>query len=260
MGKIEDYLASFAGPAALNGAVMSANVPILKDTRIAYFRGCGMQMIFPEAVSETIKILNTLTKVHLVDNVCCGLPHISHGLRGDFLKLAKRNISLLQEVDVVVSDCASCSGTLKHTAAFFTDDPEWKVKAEVFTKKIMGLSEFLLKAGYKPRQRMGTKLTFHEPCHLGRGQGIKKEPRELLSGAGDFVEMSGADVCCGGAGSFHIDYPDIANTILEKKRLNIEKTTAQIVVSECPVCLVQLSKAAQRSGGKFQAMHISQVI
>ena len=72
--------------------------------------------------------------------------------------------------------------------------------------------------------------------------------------------MKGADACCGGAGSFHLDYPEIAGGMLEKKRRNIEQTGAQIVVSECPACLTQLSKAAELSGGKFKVMHISQVL
>ena len=72
--------------------------------------------------------------------------------------------------------------------------------------------------------------------------------------------MKGADTCCGGAGSFHLDYPEISDGMLEKKRQNIEKTGAQVVVSECPACLTQMSKAAERSGGKFKVMHISQVL
>ncbi len=62
------------------------------------------------------------------------------------------------------------------------------------------------------------------------------------------------------AGSFHIDYPDAAAQVLARKQVNIEKTGAAIVVSGCPSCLAQLAKAAAASGGKFKAMHISQVI
>jgi glycolate oxidase iron-sulfur subunit len=75
-----------------------------------------------------------------------------------------------------------------------------------------------------------------------------------------YVEMKGADACCGGAGSFHIDYPDVAGSLLEKKRTSIENTHADIVVTECPTCLVQMNKAAELSGGKFKVMHISQVL
>ena len=124
----------------------------------------------------------------------------------------------------------------------------------------MDLTEYLMSVGYKPRQKTNATITFHEPCHLGRGQGVRKQPRELLKEAGNYVEMKGADACCGGAGSFHIDYPEISASLLDKKRINIENTHADIVVTECPTCLVQMNKAAERSGGKFKVMHISQVL
>jgi len=256
----KQFLAAFAGPAALAGPAPASTVSLSKQTKVAYFQGCGMRMMFPDAVSDTLAILQTVTKPAIVDNLCCGLPHVAHGLREEFLEMAKENIRLFADADVVVSDCASCSGTLKHIAGYFKDDSVWKDRAAAFSAKIMDLTEYLVKAGYQPRLRTNATLTFHEPCHLGRGQGIKKQPRELLKAAGNYVEMSGADTCCGGAGSFHVDYPDVSAAILDKKRKKIEKTGAQIVVTECPVCLVQMNKAAEKSGGKFRAMHISQVI
>jgi glycolate oxidase iron-sulfur subunit len=123
----------------------------------------------------------------------------------------------------------------------------------------MDLSEYLTKVGYQPRQKLDVTVTYHDSCHPIRGQGIKKQPRELLKATGKFVEMKEADKCCGGAGTFHIDYPDVAAQMIAKKQANIEKTGAAIVVSGCPVCLAQLSKAAAASG-KFKALHISQVI
>jgi len=256
----KQYLASFVGPAALGSIAPMLPIKLSDKTKVAYFKGCGMRMMFPDAVEGTLAILRTLTQPQLIDNMCCGLPHLAHGLRADFLEMAKKNISLFEEADVIVSDCASCSGTLKHIATYFSDDLEWKERAAAFSQKIMGLSEYLVHVGYKPQQRASAKLTFHEPCHLGRGQGIKSQPRQLLTATGNFIEMTGSDTCCGGAGSFHIDYPDIAQSILDKKRLNIENSGAHIVVSECPTCLVQLNKAAVQSGGKFKVMHISQVI
>ncbi len=256
----KQYLSSFVGPAALGSPVTTAPIDLSNKRKIAYFKGCGMGMMFPDAVEGTLAILRTLTEPQIVDNMCCGLPHLAHGLRSDFLDMAKENISLFEKADVIVSDCASCSGTLKHIASYFDDDPVWKDRAAAFSGKIMGLSEYLFQVGYKPQRHVDAKLTFHEPCHLGRGQGIKKQPRHLLEAAGNFIEMRGSDTCCGGAGSFHVDYPTISQSILDKKRLNIENSGAHIVVTECPTCLVQLNKAASRSGGKFKAMHISQVI
>lgn len=256
----KQYLASFAGPAALGSTAPLSPITLSDKSKVAYFKGCGMSMMFPDAVEGTLTILGTLTEPERIDNLCCGLPHLAHGLRTDFLEMAKENISLFEKSDVIVSDCASCSGTLKHIAAYFADDPVWKDRAAAFSQKIMGLSEYLVHVGYKPQHRVDAKLTFHEPCHLGRGQGIKSQPRQLLKATGNFTERAGANTCCGGAGSFHMDYPDIAASILAKKRINIENSGAQIVVSECPTCLVQLNKAAAQSGGKFKVMHISQVI
>lgn len=256
----KQYLAAFAGPAILGSSVKTSPIALSNKSKVAYFKGCGMGMMFPDAVEGTLAILRTLTDPQIVDNLCCGLPHLAHGLRSDFLAMAKGNISLFEKSDVIVSDCASCSGSLKHIVAYFADDPVWKDRAAAFSRKVMGISEYLFQAGYTPQWRGDAKLTFHEPCHLGRGQGIKNQPRQLLKAAGNFIEMKGANVCCGGAGSFHIDYPDIAQSILDKKRINIESSGADIVVTECPTCLVQLNKAAARSGGKFKVMHISQVI
>nr|WP_092073983.1 (Fe-S)-binding protein [Dendrosporobacter quercicolus]NSL47824.1 (Fe-S)-binding protein [Dendrosporobacter quercicolus DSM 1736]SDM74679.1 glycolate oxidase iron-sulfur subunit [Dendrosporobacter quercicolus] len=254
------YLAAFAGPAALGSLPAAAPAVITGRSRVAYFKGCGMQLMFPDAVQESIQILRTVTEPQFVDNLCCGLPQLAHGLRADFLAMAKENIIRFAQADVIVGDCASCSGTLKHIAAYLADDPEWAERAAAFSSKVMGLSEYLFQAGYQPRNQSKGKITFHEPCHLGRGQGIKNQPRELLKAAGNFVEMAAANSCCGGAGSFHVDYPEIAGDILGKKQRSIEASGAQIVVSECPTCLVQLNKAALNSGGKFRAMHISQVL
>ena len=254
------FLTAFAGPAALGRPASPSDVTVTGKTRVAAFRGCGMEMMFPEAAAQTRDILRTTTRLIVKDNVCCGLPHLAHGLRGEFLALARKNIRLFEEAEVVVSDCASCGATLKHLGSFFADDPVWRDRAVAFSAKVMDLTEYLTKVGYQPRQKADALFTYHDPCHLVRGQRITKPPRELLKAAGSFVEMKEADVCCGGAGSFHVDYPDAAAQILEKKRLNIEATEAAVVVTGCPGCLIQLAKAAKASGGKFKAMHISQVI
>ena len=254
------FLTAFSGPAALGRPAPPSEVALTSKTRVAYFQGCGMKMMFPEAAADTLAILKTTGAPLVRDNVCCGLPHLAHGLRDEFLSLAKENIGLYEDADVIVTDCASCGGALKHIASYFAGDEAWKDRAAAFSRKVMDLTEYLVKAGYTPRQKVEATFTYHDPCHLVRGQGIKKQPRDLLKAAGKFVEMKEADTCCGGAGSFHMDYPEVSSQIIAKKQKNIEATGAAVVVSACPGCLIQLAKAAKASGGKFRAMHISQVI
>ena len=71
-----------------------------------------MRMMFPAAAEESLAILNTVGNAKKADNVCCGLPHLVHGLRSDFLALARENITAFADADIVVTDCASCSGVV----------------------------------------------------------------------------------------------------------------------------------------------------
>ncbi len=254
------FLATFAGPAAIGKKAPPSDKQISPNARIAYFHGCGMEMMFPDAAVQSREIIETTAPLVDRKNVCCGLPHLAHGERKDFLALARKNIAIYDDAGIVVTDCASCGATLKNYGSFFNDDPVLKEKAEKFSQKIMDLTEYLAKVGYQPRQKTSAVMTWHDPCHLARGQGISEQPRKLLKEAGNFVEMRGAAVCCGGAGSFHIDHPETSAKILGNKQKNIEATGAALVVTDCPGCLIQLSKAAAASGGKFRAVHISEVL
>jgi len=252
------FLEAFAGPAALGGQAPASAAPL--GGRVAYFQGCGMRMMFPDAARSTLALLSGIAPATARDNVCCGLPHLAHGMGGTFLQLARENIALYEDADIVVTDCASCGGALKHLAGHFEADPVWKDRAAAFSAKVMDLTEYLVRAGYRSAGKRDLTFTFHDPCHLARGQGIRAQPRQLLADAGTLVEMAESDSCCGGAGTFHMDHPETAGLILDRKRRNIEQTGAQVVVTACPGCLIQLTRAAEASGGKFKAMHISQVI
>ncbi|MGA2081791.1 MAG: (Fe-S)-binding protein [Holophaga sp.] len=252
------YLAALAGPAVLGGAPPAAS--FRPGARVAYFQGCGMRLLFPDAARCTLDLLGRSGPVAALDNACCGLPHLAHGMGAEFLRLARENIALAGNADLVVTDCASCGGTLKHLGEHFRDDPDWREPAAAFSAKVMDLSEYLVQAGYRPAPRPGVTFTFHDPCHLARGQGVRAQPRELLRAAGTLVEMDESDACCGGAGTFHLDHPGAAAMVLARKRESIERTGAGIVVTACPGCLVQLTRAAEASQGKFKVLHLSQVL
>lgn len=253
------YLAVFGGPSVLGGRVPEAQVVAAEAKKVAYFQGCGMRMLFPAAARQTFSLLARVATPIKRENFCCGLPHLAHGLRKGFLALTKKNILLYEDVDLIVTDCASCGSTLKHAAFWFAGDPVWEERAAAFGAKVMDLTEYLAKIGYEPR-RLEATITYHDPCHLIRGQGISKEPRQLLAAAGTFVEAADAGLCCGGAGTFHTDYPEEAERILARKKDGILKSGASVVVTGCPGCLIQLGKAAAANGGRFSALHISQVL
>lgn len=226
--------------------------------KVSYFYGCQARLGSIEPVVNTLRTLHTVADVELVNNECCGLPALTRGYVAEFVEAIKQNIQLYETAETIVSDCACCTDTLKKAATYLADDPDWCEQAQAFSQKVVSLSEYLTKTGYQP-QTQTEKLTYHDPCHLSRLQGVKKAPRDLLSAAGNFVELPAADTCCGGPCFFPTDYPEAAATLLAKKQTNIEKSGATVVVTECYNCLAQLQKAAERSG-KFRAAHISEVI
>lgn len=253
------YREILAGPAAFSPLPARLGAQIPQGGRIAYFRGCAMKMFFPAAAKATIDLLKKTAEVALPAGVCCGSPHLAHGMLDQAMALARTNIERFAGVDLIVTDCASCGHSLKEYGHHLAGDPSWADKAREFSHKVMGLSEYLYQVGYRPQGSLPFKVTYHDPCHLGRGQGIKKEPRELLRLAADYVELPFADRCCGGAGTFYLDFPEEARRIQRDKMADIAQTGAEVVVTECPACMMQLAKGEQRSG-RFVVLHISQVL
>jgi len=258
------YQEMLMGPATMPSIISttSLEMPYLEmppHAKIAYFQGCAMKLFFPAASQATVNLLKKTGEVVVPESACCGMPHLAHGMADQAKSLAKKNIESFADADWIITDCASCGSSLKEYGHRLSSDPLWAERAQEFCQKVMGLSEYLYKVGYQPKRDASLKVTYHDPCHLVRGQGIKKQPRELLQRAGEYVEMPQADTCCGGAGTFYLDFPEAAQKILNEKVNNIERTDAEVVVTECPACLMQLAKGEQQSG-RFRVMHISQVL
>ncbi|MHB1404859.1 MAG: (Fe-S)-binding protein [Desulfitobacteriaceae bacterium] len=255
----KNFLEMAAGPAASPPLPEVTRPEMPQHGRIAYFQGCALKMFFPEASQATVKLLNKTAEVITPESACCGMPHLAHGMADQAQALAKKNIESFADADRIITDCASCGSSLKEYGHRLAADPLWAERAQEFSQKVMGLSEYLYEVGYQPNRKNALKVTYHDPCHLVRGQGIKKQPRDLLQRAAQYVEMPQADKCCGGAGTFYLDFPEAAHKILDEKVKNIESTDAEVVVTECPACLMQLAKGEQQSG-RFKVMHISQVL
>ena len=247
---------AFADLCAHNAGLEKPELP--HERKVSYFFGCQSRLGPIEPVVNTLRVLHTVADVELVNNECCGLPALTRGRIDEFVEAIKQNIQLYEAAETIGSDCACCTDTLKKAATYLADDPEWCKQAQAFSQKVVSLSEYLAKAGYQPPAQ-AEKITYHDPCHLGRMQGVKKAPRDLLAATGNYVELPAADACCGGPCFFPADYPDTAAALLAKKQANIEKSGAAVVVTECYHCLAQLQKAAANSG-KFRAAHISEML
>lgn len=94
-------------------------------------------------------------------------------------------------------------------------------------------------------------VTYHHPCHLGRGQGVVWQPVRILEALPGwrYVEMADADRCCGGGGAFTFTHPDESKAIADRKMDAVEESEAAVVATACPLCRIQLMDMLRRRFG-----------
>ncbi|MDA8217533.1 MAG: (Fe-S)-binding protein [Dehalococcoidales bacterium] len=214
--------------------------PAAPKHRVAYFLGCLTNVLYPSLAESVVEVLvrNGCQVVTAPDMLCCGLPHRSYGDVATAAKLEAHNTARLNalKVEAIVTDCATCGSTLKGYA---------DLEAPVFD-----VNEFLAEkvALVAPTSEQPLRVTYHDSCHLGRGQGVRAAPRQLLQAAPgvELVEMPEADRCCGGAGTFSLMHYEHSMAILDRKMANAAGTEAEVLATGCPSCRMQLEHGLTR--------------
>ncbi|SFG10071.1 glycolate oxidase iron-sulfur subunit [Desulfotomaculum arcticum] len=237
--------------------------------RVGYFVGCLTGAFFPDIARDVVKVLNyhDCNVVLLPQAVCCGLPHRVSGDLQESRKLARKNIELFKAylVDYIVTDCGSCGHALKDYNNLFEGADNIAGDAAAFSKKVCDINEFLVDiVGLKAGERAldGRRVTYHESCHLNRGQRVSRQPKQILQAIHglEYVAMPEADWCCGAAGSFAFKHQDMARRILARKINHIKQTGAQYVTAGCPACLIQLGYGQREFKLEYRVKHPVQLL
>lgn len=201
---------------------------------VGFFVGCMYNQRLSKTALNAMEVLrrNGIRIVIPKEQVCCGSPLIRTG-QIDFVDtLKKRNIDafVFRNVDTVLTMCAGCGSTLKN---------DYKTPF-----RVLDINEILTRYPIEPPARLPIRVTYHDPCHLLRGQGIRDQPRELITQVAELVEMP--SVCCGSGGGVRSGVPEEASALAERRRVEIEKTGADIVISSCPFCEFHISEHTDR--------------
>jgi len=234
--------------------------------KVAYFGGCAFNFALPDIGLSTLALLKKAGgQVSWPEHVCCGLPAYGHGDLEGARIMARKNLEvfLSLDVDVVVTECASCSSFLKKYPILLADEPILGAKARQFSDRVKDISEFLspLNLSFE-RSGLEGKATFHDPCHLVRFQKIKFQPRELLKKVPglDFVEMAEADWCCGGGTGLNLSSYDLSMKILQRKMENVRKSKAGVLVTSCPGCYLQLKHGAKKNRLAVEVRYLTEIL
>jgi len=197
------------------------------------------------------------------DEACCGEPARRIGNEYLFEMLARKNIELLKNLkcETIVTNCPHCYNMLRHEYRQFGADFE-----------VYHHSEFLLKmiknGRLKVENRIKDRITYHDPCYLGRFNSIYDEPRELLRKVSEkaVIEMERAkdrSLCCGGGGGgAWNDEEGEARRVNSVRAKQALKTSASILATACPFCMMMLKDGMSSvdPDGEVRTMDIAQLL
>ncbi|MBY0121389.1 (Fe-S)-binding protein [Bacillus sp. S/N-304-OC-R1] len=245
-----------------NQTVMKAKGETKRE--VAMLTGCIMDIMFSDINESTINVLTRNgNDVNIPSGqTCCGALHVHAGDRDMGRKLAKQNIEAFKDAETVIVNAAGCGCMMKEYGELFREEPEWKKKAEEFSEKVVDISKHLHDTGYeKPKAELKTKITYHDACHLAHGQGVRKEPREILLDIPgvEMIHMPNADRCCGSAGIYNITNPEMASAVLESKMENVPEDVEMISMGN-PGCMLQMAVGVQKYGRNQRIVHTVQLL
>lgn len=238
--------------------------------KVALFSGCVQDFVYPEQVMAGAKLLASrgADLNFPMGQSCCGLPALMLGEKKAARDVARQNIQAIDPAscDYIVTMCASCASHLKHEyPRLLADDPEMALTAERFADKVIDFSSLLHDVlGVEAKTDgagAGQAVAYHAPCHLCRGLGVTKAPRELLAESGlDYRPYDEEEVCCGFGGSYSMKFPGLSAQMVGKKIKAAEETGAELLVTDCPGCVLQLRGGAAQMGSKLVVRHIAEVL
>jgi len=257
----------------LAGKSFRANSPAkveVSDAKatVAFFTGCMINYVYPGIGEAVVKVLNK-SKVNVLipsNQHCCGTPVYTSGDVETARLLIKQTIDTFYDlkVDAIITACGSCGLSLKKEyLEYLKDEPEYLEKARIVSQKTVDFSKFMMDIGLDiDLKELNNTVTYHDPCHLARGQGVKSEPRQLISHIPglNFREMKNPGYCCGSAGSFSLSHYDLSMKINTKKIEDIAYTGADTLVTGCPACMMQINDGLVQKGLDIKVMHTAELL
>lgn len=242
---------------------------------IGLFIGCLANYSYTSTGEALLKICNKLNiNVDLLkEQNCCGAPQY---FTGDFKSveiLAKKNIQYFEEklknLDFIIAPEATCSAMLNVDYEHFfqmIDQIEWSKRAKNVSSRILLATKYFyqytdLEKILKEKQIFNTSITYHDPCHAKKMQGVFKEPRALLKHNYNFKELINSNDCCGFGGvTMQTQNYDKALKVGIKKAKSIQETNVNIVSAECSACRMQISNALENEKINTQFLHPIELI
>jgi len=243
------------------GSLLSEQASKTADT--VYFIGCLENYRLTEVANAVATILNKAGIEFSVlggEEHCCGDPLIMVGQITLAKELALRNWELLKDKRVITA-CAGCYRTFKEEYPKLLGE-EYKINAVHIVEL---LAQLINEGKIKFKKTKEEKVTYHDPCELGREMRVYEQPRKVITSIPgiELVEMvrnRENTWCCGGGGALKGTNSALSLEIGKDKVRQLLATGAKLVVSACPSCKMSVNEAARALGVDLRAIDITEFV
>ncbi len=234
--------------------------------QVSLFVPCLVEDFAPEIAEAAALALEAAGALPMAPwgQTCCGQPLYKQGRFEQVRPVARRFIRMFEDADAVVSPSGSCVRMVREYPALLAHDRKWAPRARALADKCFELCEFLVRVA--DRVDLGAsfagRVAYHESCQLGRGLGVRDEPRQLLAAVRGLalVELRRPQACCGFGGAFHVDFPQVADAILADKLDDIEAAGVATLVAAEPGCLLHIRRGLAGRESPVRTLHIAQIL
>jgi heterodisulfide reductase subunit D len=249
------------GLASSKRAAWADGLDLPTKGEVVYFAGCYAAYRKPKIAKATVAILKAggIDVAYMgEDEWCCGVPQLGDGNLELAEEIMMHNIKALKEAGCkkIITSCAGCFHALKSEYPEIAGEMPFEV---LHTSEV--IADLIKNGKLEFNQEVPGVVTFHDPCHLGRHEGVYEAPREILEAIPglEMVEMKynkETAMCCGGGSIVSNVYPELTADIASDRIKEAKETGAEMIVSACPSCETNLTTAGRRSKLKVEDINI----
>src|SRR6185369_380346 len=238
-----------------------------RPERVALFVTCLVDLFRPSVGFAAVKLIEQAGFTVEVPEAqtCCGQPAYNSGDRADAAEIARRTIAAFEGYDYIVAPSGSCGGMLRcHYPELLADDPQWAPRAKALAARCYELTQFLVEIAKLESidAVLQGRCTYHDSCSSLREMNVKAQPRALLGKVKglQLAEMGDTEACCGFGGTFCVKFPDISNSMVERKTADIIASGAGHLLAGDLGCLMNIAGKLQRQGSAIKVRHVAEVL
>ena len=263
--KVGEVHNPYGEPVSKRGDWWPEDVERAQTPDVLFFAGCTgayRQQILPQTGVRVLARAGVKINMLGTEEWCCSSPLLRTGTHRYSLECAEKVVEGADGMGAkdMVMTCSGCYKTISTDfGKFYAKTGQNVYHFSQYVEKLISEKKLSINHEFK------AKVTYHDPCHMGRHMGVFETPRNVLKKIKgiELVEMDRNrenSRCCGAGGGYKSQYNDMAVNVAAERIKDAEETGADILVTCCPFCVVNLTQGAKQINSKIKIMDLSEVL